>query len=299
VSDGGFLPAGLDRRLTPARPDLAAESLRGQVNAQRFVAPTPMRVRSEIADLRAAPSHETSLDTQALHGERVDVYEITMEGWAWGQLARDGYVGWLSADALAADAPATDAPAQINALRRVRAPRTFVYPARSMKTPPLMALPMNALVAAQDDDGAFARVEQGFVWSGHLAPADEAETDFVAVAESFEHAPYLWGGKTWLGLDCSGLIQIALHAAGVAAPRDTDMQAAALGAPTDVRDDLAGLRRGDLVFWRGHVGVMRDAQILLHANGHHMQVASEPLTQARARIASGGSFGAITTIRRL
>jgi cell wall-associated NlpC family hydrolase len=294
VSGEGFLPAGFDRRLTPARPDLAAERLRGQVRAQRYVAPAPMRVRSETADLRAAPSHETSLDTQALYGERVDVYEITAEGWAWGQLARDGYVGWLSADALA-----PDASAQGDALRRVRAPRTFVYPARSMKTPPLMALPMNALVAAEDDDGAFARVEQGFVWSAHLAPADEAETDFVAVAESFEHAPYLWGGKTWLGLDCSGLIQIALHAAGRVAPRDTDMQAAALGAPLDVGDDLAGLRRGDLVFWKGHVGVMRDAQILLHANGHHMQVASEPLAQARARIAAGGSFGAITTIRRL
>ncbi len=294
MSGEGFLPAGFDRRLTPARPDLAAERLRGQVRAQRYVAPAPMRVRSETADLRAAPSHETSLDTQALYGERVDVYEITAEGWAWGQLARDGYVGWLSADALA-----PDASAQGDALRRVRAPRTFVYPARSMKTPPLMALPMNALVAAEDDDGAFARVEQGFVWSAHLAPADEAETDFVAVAESFEHAPYLWGGKTWLGLDCSGLIQIALHAAGRVAPRDTDMQAAALGAPLDVGDDLAGLRRGDLVFWKGHVGVMRDAQILLHANGHHMQVASEPLAQARARIAAGGSFGAITTIRRL
>jgi cell wall-associated NlpC family hydrolase len=294
VSESRFPPEGFDRRLTPARPDLAAESLRGRISAQRYVAPSPMRVRSEIADLRATPSHETSLDTQALYGERVDVYEITPDGWAWGQLARDGYVGWLSADALASDSLAPSAT-----LHRVRAPRTFVYPARSMKAAPLMALPMNALVGAQDDDGAFARVEQGFVWSAHLAPADARETDFVGIAEAFEHAPYLWGGKTWLGLDCSGLIQIALHAAGIDAPRDTDMQAAALGAPLEARDDLAGLRRGDLVFWKGHVGVMRDAHILLHANGHHMQVASEPLAQARARIAAGGSFGAITTIRRL
>jgi len=294
VSDSRFSPEAFDRRLTPARPDLAAESLRGRVSAQRYVAPSPMRVRCEAADLRATPSHETSLDTQALHGERVDVYEITAEGWAWGQLARDGYVGWLSAEALAPDALTPS-----DALRRVRAPRTFVYPARSMKAPPLMALPMNALVVAQDDDGAFTRVAQGFVWSAHFADAATRETDFVAVAESFEHAPYLWGGKTWLGLDCSGLIQIALQAAGVAAPRDTDMQAAALGAPLDLADDLAGLKRGDLVFWKGHVGVMRDAHTLLHANGHHMQVASEPLAQARARIAAGGSFGAITTIRRL
>lgn len=292
TTDRGGAPDGLDRRVTPARPDLAAESLRGRVAAQRYAAPVSMRVQAEASALRGAPTPEASVDTQALFGERVDVYERTIEGWAWGQLARDGYVGWLAAEDLCADDPAA-APAH-----RVAVARTFIYPTRSMKAPPLMALPMNALVRAQDDDGAFARVGQGFVWSRHLAPHDSSEPDFVSVAERFEHAPYLWGGKTWLGLDCSGLIQIALHAAGREAPRDTDMQAAALGAPLAVTDDLAGLRRGDLVFWKGHVGVMRDASTLLHANGHHMQVASEPLAQARARIAAGGSFGAITMIRR-
>jgi cell wall-associated NlpC family hydrolase len=289
-----FPPKGFDRRTTPARPDLAAESLRGRVPAQRFVAPAPMRVRAEWTDLRDAPAPDAGLDTQALHGEVVDVYETTPDGWAWGQLARDHYVGWLAAKDLAPRAPTDE-----RALRRVAAPRSFVYPARSMKTPPVAALPMNALTHVSDDDGIFARVEEGFVWSRHLAPLQTYEPDFVAVAERFEHAPYLWGGKTWQGLDCSGLIQIALQAAGIDAPRDTDMQAAAVGAPVVLRDDLSGLRRGDLVFWKGHVGVMRDDALLLHANGHHMQVASEPLAQARARIAAGGSFGAIVAIRRL
>ena len=278
-----------DRRLTPARPDLAAISLQGIVAAPRYVAPRRMRVRAEVVALRAEPHPEAGMDTQALFGERIDVYEIDMEGWAWGQLARDGYVGYLAADDLADDS------AEAAATHRVLAPRTFVYPARNMKTPPLSALPMNALVHAMDSDGTFARLREGYVWAPHLAPLDFAENDFVAVAEHFLHAPYLWGGKTWQGLDCSGMIQIALQAGGIEAPRDTDMQAAHLGTPLPLD---ANLMRGDLMFWKGHVGVMRDADILLHANGHFMQVTAEPLIEARARIAAN-SFGEITTIRRV
>jgi len=282
-----------DRRLTPARPDLAAISLQGIVAAPRYVAPRRMRVRSETVALRAEPHPEAGMDTQALFGERIDVYEIDMEGWAWGQLARDGYVGYLAADDLV-DVLADDS-AEVAATHRVLAPRTFVYPARNMKTPPLSALPMNALVHVLDSDGTFARLREGYVWAHHLAPLDFAESDFVAVAERFLHAPYLWGGKTWQGLDCSGLIQIALQAAGIEAPRDTDMQASQLDAPLPLD---AELKRGDLVFWKGHVGVMRDSQMLLHANGHFMQVTSEPLIEARTRIAAN-SFGQVTTIRRL
>ena len=179
----------------------------------------------------------------------------------------------------------------------MQAPRTFVYPTRNIKSPPLSALPMNAFVHVMDSDGIFARLREGFVQQRHLAPLEVATNDFVSVAEWFLHAPYLWGGKTWQGLDCSGLIQIALQAAGMDAPRDTDMQAAQLGAPLAL-DDLSRLQRGDLVFWKGHVGVMRDAQNLLHANGYFMQVSSEPLQEARTRIAAG-SFGDITSVRRL
>lgn len=278
-----------DRRLTPARPDLAATSLQGIVAAPRYVAPRRMLVRSEMVALRAEPHPEAGMDTQALFGERIDVYEIDMEGWAWGQLARDGYVGYLAANDLVDDS-AGAAPTH-----KALAPRTFIYPARNMKTPPLGALPMNALVHVMDDDGTFARLREGYVWARHLTPLDVAQDDFVTVAELFLHAPYLWGGKTWQGLDCSGLIQIALQAAGVEAPRDTDMQASQLGAPLPPDADL---KRGDLVFWKGHVGVMRDAQMLLHANGHFMQVTAEPLIEARARIAAN-SFGQVTTIRRL
>jgi cell wall-associated NlpC family hydrolase len=176
---------------------------------------------------------------------------------------------------------------------RVAVPRTWVYPAPDIKTPPVLALPMNSQLAVAGSEGRFAAFDRGFIVADHLRPLTEPEADFVAVAERFLGAPYLWGGKTWSGLDCSGLVQVALEAAGHAAPRDTDLQQAALGEAVPDSD----LQRGDLVFWRGHVGVMLDAETLLHANAHHMQVAREPLAAARARIARTGAE--ILSVRRL
>jgi cell wall-associated NlpC family hydrolase len=280
----------LDRRLTPARPDLAAAHLRGRVAAARFVEGRAMRVAEAIVDLRREPQPDSGVETQALFGERVTVYE-THEGFAWGQIESDGYVGYLPDAALA---PEGAAPTH-----RVVVPLTFIYPAASMKTPRLAELPMGARLRVAAEEGAFARLaEGGFVWLAHLRPSGAHEPDFVAVAERFLNAPYLWGGKSWRGVDCSGLVQIALAAAGVAAPRDTDMQEKALGGPVAIDAALAGLRRGDLIFWKGHVGIMRDAATLLHANGHHMQVASEPLAAARKRILVTGA-GDVTGARRL
>jgi cell wall-associated NlpC family hydrolase len=280
-----------DKRLTPARPDLAAAHLRGQVEAARFVEGRAMRIATEVVDLRAAPRRDQSLDTQALFGEAAIVYEQTDEGWSWLQLESDSYVGYIPSESLRDDMPAPT--------HRVKATRTFVYPAANMKTPILMALPMNAQVNVSAMRGDFAEAPGlGFIWAAHLARHDEFESDFVGVAERFLDVPYLWGGKTFCGLDCSGLVQTALIACGRSSPRDTDMMAAGLGDPLEIGDDLAGLRRGDLVFWKGHVGVMRDERTLLHANGHHMAVASEPLREARDRIAAK-SFGAITAFKRL
>ncbi|MEW6435933.1 MAG: NlpC/P60 family protein [Pseudomonadota bacterium] len=284
-----------DPRLTPARPDLAAAHLRGRVEAARFVEGRAMHLRAEIADLRRVPSPDAPIDTQVLFGEDVMLYD-EHEGWAWVQLAADHYVGYLSRDALAEGSAAPT--------HRVGVNRTFIYPGANMKLPAQAALPRGAAVQVGDtqvgdanDD--FARLaEGGFVFAAHLTPLDATVADFVAVAENFLGSPYLWGGKTSLGIDCSGLVQIALAAAGRAAPRDTDLQEAALGRALPIGDRHDPLRRGDLVFWKGHVGIMRDAESLLHANGHHMLVAAEPLADARARIRQKGA-GEITAIKRL
>lgn len=285
----------LDRRITPARPDLAARRLEGQVEARSFVDPVPMRVAAPSAPLHREPRPDAPLDTEALCGERVDVYE-RFEGWAWVQLRSDGYVGYLPDDALRGDA--------LVPTHHVSTLRTFVYPGPSMKLPPLAALSLGAGVTVTGEAGEFAvlsefgRFATGYVFAGHVAAVDAPAADFVAVAESFLNVPYLWGGKTSLGLDCSGLTQLALAAAGIASPRDSDMLEAGIGAPVAFDESLQGLRRGDLVFWKGHVGILTDPETLLHATAYSMTVMSEPLRAARDRIRAK-SFGAITSIRRL
>ncbi|HRK24577.1 MAG TPA: NlpC/P60 family protein [Beijerinckiaceae bacterium] len=276
-----------DPRVTPARPDLAAAHLAGKVSADRFVEGVARRAVVPLSPLKRRPAFDAPLETEVLAGEAVTVYEEE-EGWAWVQLADDGYVGWMSANALAAPDPAPT--------RRVTALRTFLYPGASIKAEPLGWLSMGATVAVTRMDGAFAATPLGFIYASHLAPPTEQAVDFVAVAESLIGAPYLWGGKSSLGLDCSGLVQLSLAMTGHAARRDSDMQEKELGQPLAIDQDL--LRRGDLVFWKGHVGIMRDADTLLHANGHHMLVVSEPLAEARARILAKGA-GPVTSIRRL
>ena len=276
----------LDPRTHPFRPEIAAKHLQGQVEAARFVEGTRHRVVEPIAAVRRTPSHEARLDTQALLGESVTVYETSEEGWAWGQLQADGYVGWLSANALGV---AGTAPTH-----KVAVPRTLAFPGADIKLPPVTALPMGALLAVARQDERFAVTAEGWhVPVVHLAPLKARQPDFVAVAETFLSTPYLWGGKTSLGLDCSGLVQVALQAAGHVCPRDSDMQELALGTVST----LSQLRRGDLVFWKGHVAIARDPETLIHANAHHMMVAIEPVADAVARIKAAGSE--ITSVKRI
>lgn len=278
-----------DPRTTPARGDLAARHLQGQVAAARFVDGEGRVVIEPQTPLRAAPAPDAPFVTEALMGERVTVYETTEEGWAWVQLESDGYVGWLAAGALGtAEAPPT---------HRVSALRTLAFPGPSIKAPPLGALPFGARVTVVRTQGPFAVTDTGaFLPARHLAPVDSVETDFVAVAERFVGAPYLWGGKTVLGIDCSGLVQVALSACGLACPRDSDMQERALGAALDPAASK-DLRRGDLVFWKGHVAIVRDPETLLHANAFHMAVVVEPLAPALERI--GAAAGEPTAVKRL
>jgi cell wall-associated NlpC family hydrolase len=242
------------------------------------------------APMRRTPSPDAALDTEALKGERVTVYETTAEGWVRGRLEADGYVGWLPANALQTPGPAPT--------HKVSALRTFVFPGASIKLPPVEALSLGSRLAIARIDEPFAvTVSGGYVPARHIAPVAVVETDMVAVAEKFLGVPYLWGGKTSLGLDCSALVQVAAIACGIACLRDSGLQEGALGTPLPLTSDLAGARRGDLVFWKGHVAIVRDATTLIHANAFHMAVAIEPIQAATARIRAAGSD--VSSLRRL
>ena len=278
-----------DRRLTPARADLAAEHLRGHVDAPRYAAGRIMRIIAASAPLRRAPQGAAPLETEVLHGESVTVYD-EQDGWAWVQLDRDKYVGYL---------PGATLGELLEPTHRVAALRTHAYPGPAIKLPPRMALSLGAQLTIVGREGDFVISQDGlYLWSRSVEELSAREPDAVAVAERFVETPYLWGGRTSEGIDCSGLVQTALVAAGIASPRDSDMQEEVLGEPVAVDDPASPLARGDLVFWKGHVGTMRDPVTLLHANGWHMKTVSEPLAQARERIAANGG-GKITSIRRL
>jgi cell wall-associated NlpC family hydrolase len=279
-----------DPRVTPARGDIAASYLEGKVKAERFVTGRTYEVIETSAPVRRSPASDAEQMTQALRGERVTVYDRDGEGWVWGQLSSDGYVGWLPEAALA--------PPLAEPTHKVIALRTLAFPGPSIKLPPVEALPFGAaLNITRIEDRLAITPSGGYVPAAHLAPIGDNERDFVAVAERFVGAPYLWGGKTALGLDCSGLVQIALSACGLPCPRDGDMQERALGSALDHKDLSFKLQRGDLIFWAGHVAIARDRDSLVHANAFHMAVVVEPVGEAIARIRGMGSE--IASVRRI
>ena len=276
----------MDTRRIPVRHDLAAEHLRGQVDVEKFVDGKPMAVGASMINLVRNADPDTNLATQLLYGEGFTVYdEIADMGLAWGQSERDGYVGYVPSAGLIE--PLEGRVEQVTSLS------ALVFAEPDFKSQLLGSYSLGCRVAVEAEENGYARLGAGiYTPMVNLAPVTG---DFVGVAEKFIGSPYLWGGRSYSGLDCSGLVQLALQAVGVDAPRDSDMQAAELGLEVS---DRANLQRGDLVFWDGHVGIMRDGDNLLHANVHHMSVATEALEGAVFRIAERENK-LITSVKRL
>ena len=279
----------MDPRTTPANGHAAASELRGVVQATRYVKGTVRTVQQPLVNLSDKPRGART--SQLLYGEAFRVID-ERDGFAFGQAMRDGYCGWVLAAALGRQ----EAPTHW-----VAAPATHLYPKPAVKAPPETAIFFGSQLRVTSDQGDFLKVSTGhFVPAAHLRPVRARFGDPVAVADLFLGTPYLWGGASRWGIDCSGLVQAALVATGRECPRDSDQQMATLG-----RDLMEGEApaRGDLVFWRGHVGLLSAEDMLLHANAHHMAVAYEPFAQAVERIRMGDldgtGSGEVIAIKRL
>jgi cell wall-associated NlpC family hydrolase len=279
-----------DPRLSAFRPDLADARLKGRVTADRFASPSPAQCVTAVADLRRAPRPDSPVDTQVLYGEMVDVFEAE-EGWCWVQAHEDKYVGYVADTALTSRIVP---PTHI-----ITAPRTFLYPGPDMKLPAEAALSMGARIAISGEaetrgTSYLTLARGGAVIAAHAAPVSQHFSDPVAIAERLLETPYLWGGRSGHGIDCSGLVQMAYAQVGISLQRDTGMQRHTAGRALA---DGADLQRGDLVFWQGHVAMMADPQTIIHASGHAMAVVREGFDEAVARI--GLMYGAPNGYRRI
>ncbi|MCV2867625.1 C40 family peptidase [Defluviimonas sp. WL0002] len=273
-----------DRRLTPANGRVAHVSLRGSVTADRFVPGEPARIAVPLADLLAAPNG--ARDRQVLMGDAVLVLDRHQDH-AFVRADKDGYCGYVQEAALGDARPAT---------HWVSVPATHVYAAPDIKTKETSLLSLGARLSIAETGDRFARTVDGdHVLARHLLPIGKHAEDPAAIAELFLGTPYLWGGNSRSGIDCSGLAQAALLACGIPCPGDSDLQAEGVGV------DIAAtgpFRRNDLLFWKGHVAIALGQERMIHATGHYMAVVIEGIHEAIGRIAAQGG-GPVIRAKRI
>ena len=261
-----------DRRLTLANDRIADAALRGTLEAPAYAVPERAEIAVPLADLLNAPGG--ARDRQLLLGDAFDVLE-RRDGFAFGRAAKDGYCGYL---------PEAAVRPPVGVSHWVAAPASHLYDAPKVQARNLAALAFGSRVRVLGQIGAFAETPDGFVPAQHLQPLGRWFDDPVEVAGLFLGVPYLWGGNSHAGIDCSGLVQVSHLGCGRACPADSDLQRA---VGTAVGDNEPALR-GDLIFWKGHVAMMVDADLMIHATGHAMAVVVEPAADAIARIAADG-----------
>ncbi|MCJ8140696.1 NlpC/P60 family protein [Falsirhodobacter halotolerans] len=269
----------MDRRLTPATAAVAHESLRGTLDRPRYTQGEARQISQPLVDLLAAP--QGARDRQLPMGAPFTVIDRDPH-YAFGQAGRDGYCGWV---------PVTALEPELAQTHWVAAPASHLYPEPRLKTREIASLTMGARVTALGEQDGWTETTKGWLWSAHLRPLGDWMADPVAVAERFLGTPYLWGGNSRSGIDCSGLVQIAHLACGRPCPGDSDQQQA-LGQTVE-----GDLQRGDLLFWKGHVALAMDARRMIHATAAFMSVVIEETAVAIRRIETAGG-GPVTARRR-
>jgi cell wall-associated NlpC family hydrolase len=272
----------LDPRLHIARPGLVDIALAGEVAAARYTVPLAMVCAAPQVAMRGQPDAKASAVSELLHGEGFDLFDQSGD-WAFGRSAHDRYTGYLPMAALA-EPPAEPAPNH-----RITARSAPVFTAPDIKSPILHHLPMGSHIAAVEDGRFLALSGGGYLHAAHIAPL--ADTSLLSVARRYIGAPYVWGGRSPRGIDCSGLVQASLGFCGVAAPRDSDQQREALGLAISFTDR----QPGDLIFFPGHVGIIAESDHLLHANAHGMTTCEEPLADVLSRLGEA----AVLALKRL